>query len=295
MSLEARGALAFVLSHPSDWTFSQEWLAKECRIGRQKAQGIVREWIEQRFCWRRQGRQSTGRHGAVEYLFSDEPKGEFEPADEDTPAPRVENRTAVVSPRVEKPLSGPTAGGETDTTKETKKQKTQITKIPPTPQTRRGRVRGARGRDAVNRMLEELRSVGCAEHVVEHFFDPVLRQLSFESPDPITTLAEIAAKAQGYQEEPLARAASYLKRTRVTKVTAQAMEKALAALGTPGASMASSITVTSRNHPQQFAAWLAFHQGLRRAGRPNFAMCMEKHGFLLAPSLWPPGRDDRPC
>jgi hypothetical protein len=83
MSLEARGALAFVMSQVTHWSFNQAWLANEARIGRKKVQRIVREWTDRGYCWRSQSRQSTGRHGAAEYLFSDEAHYD--------PRPRSEN------------------------------------------------------------------------------------------------------------------------------------------------------------------------------------------------------------
>lgn len=74
LSLEAAGTLVFVLSLHSDWEFDLEWLCKRRKIGRDKAQRIVRELIARGYCVRDQPRGERGRHAPMVYLFSDDPK-----------------------------------------------------------------------------------------------------------------------------------------------------------------------------------------------------------------------------
>ncbi|NOU05336.1 MAG: hypothetical protein HOO99_04055 [Hyphomicrobiaceae bacterium] len=81
LSLEAAGALGFILSLPDNWSFNLEWLCATRRVGRDKAQRIVRELIDRGYCKRSQDRAATGRHAPVEYLFSDDPKA-FSPQPE---------------------------------------------------------------------------------------------------------------------------------------------------------------------------------------------------------------------
>lgn len=50
LSLEATGALVFILSLTPDWQFSLEWLCKTRRIGRDKGQRIIRELVVLGYC-----------------------------------------------------------------------------------------------------------------------------------------------------------------------------------------------------------------------------------------------------
>jgi hypothetical protein len=319
LSLEAKGALVFVLSHPIDWTFTQEWLTTVCRIGRQKAQSIVREWIEYGYCWRQQGREATGRHGAYEYLFSDQPREEVEPA------PRVENRTAVAAPRVEKPLSGSTAGGETATTKETKEQRKQRTKdtLPPTPRSRQRRAQGAREggeHDFISQILNALRGEGFA-NVVEHLIEPVLRQRRFDAPDALYALREVARSARDADPEQLARARNQVLEQRKISVLPSHLTDAIAGKASllfetdkerkrreaaerlratslqaspataPRGTSANRQYTIKRGDPQ-WGPWLDWERAERLAGRHNFATHMEQRGYLIADSEWPPNSQE---
>lgn len=98
LSIEARGTLSFILSHPVDWKFNIEWLGREIGVGRQKAQRIVRDLVEHGYCIRHQHRDGRGRLGLIEYEFSDEPN---------RIAPQVENQPTdtqhLVSPQDDLP------------------------------------------------------------------------------------------------------------------------------------------------------------------------------------------------
>jgi hypothetical protein len=74
LSLEARGVLAFILSHPSDWHFSMDWLCREQGVGRDKARRIIKEHVAFGYCVRSQERTATGSWGAITYTFTDEPE-----------------------------------------------------------------------------------------------------------------------------------------------------------------------------------------------------------------------------
>lgn len=95
LCIAARGTLCFILSHPADWKFSVEWLAREIGVGRQKAQRIVRDLVAHGYCKRRQNRDGRGRMSLIEYEFSDE---------RDASAPQVENHPAA--PEVDLPPAG---------------------------------------------------------------------------------------------------------------------------------------------------------------------------------------------
>lgn len=90
LSMEARGLLCFVLSLPDNWTFHLTWLCRDQKLGRDKAQRLVRELITNGYCVRHQGRTDNGRMGALEYWFSDDPT-----MIADGSSPQPENPVAV--------------------------------------------------------------------------------------------------------------------------------------------------------------------------------------------------------
>lgn len=98
ISIEARGTLAFILSHPQDWKFSLDWLSRHTGMGRDKTQRVVRELIATGYCVRQRQRDDMGRLGVVEYMFSDE-SGGLQPQPENP----VMDTQDVVSPQPEKP------------------------------------------------------------------------------------------------------------------------------------------------------------------------------------------------
>ena len=73
LSLEARGALSFILSYPENWKFHEAWFCRETGIGRDKARRIIRELLDVGYCHRRRRRAPDGTLGAAEYIFTDEP------------------------------------------------------------------------------------------------------------------------------------------------------------------------------------------------------------------------------
>ena len=100
LSIEARGTLGFILSHPQDWKFSLDWLARQIGTGRDKTQRIVRELVENGYCVREQNRDERGRLGPVMYAFSDEP----EPVSPQPEKP-VADTQDVVSPQPDLPAT----------------------------------------------------------------------------------------------------------------------------------------------------------------------------------------------
>lgn len=72
LSMEARGALAMILSYPDNFQFSFNWLMREAQLGRARAYRIISELEAHGYCWRKQGRSGTG-FGATVYLFTDKP------------------------------------------------------------------------------------------------------------------------------------------------------------------------------------------------------------------------------
>lgn len=82
LSLEARGALAFILSYPANWRFDLDWLMREADIGRDKARRIIRELEKCCYCQRGRIRNIDGTLGAYEYVFTDDPQQLVPPATE---------------------------------------------------------------------------------------------------------------------------------------------------------------------------------------------------------------------
>ncbi len=125
LSVEARGALAFILSHPADWQFELKWLSRELGIGRDKSYRVIDEHIANGYCVRQQPRAQGGKVSAFEYVFSDVP------AAERTGSPLPEKPEAdtqdVVSPL---PCLPDTANQEAYT-KKVRLQKNVVTPLPP--------------------------------------------------------------------------------------------------------------------------------------------------------------------
>jgi hypothetical protein len=73
LSFEARGALAFILSFPSNWQFALAWFCRDQGIGRDRARRIIREHVTTGYCVRTQERTPSGSWGSITYTFTDEP------------------------------------------------------------------------------------------------------------------------------------------------------------------------------------------------------------------------------
>lgn len=102
LSMEARGLLCFVLSLPDNWTFHLNWLCKDQKIGRDRAQRLVRELLANGYCVRHQDRLPDGRMGPFEYWFSDDPAMIVDGA-----SPQPENPVAVTQDVVHRDLKSP--------------------------------------------------------------------------------------------------------------------------------------------------------------------------------------------
>ena len=128
LSLEARGALCFILSWPEDWRFNLDWLMRETGIGRDKARRIVKDLEAHGYCKLTRVRNADGTLRDYEHLFTDEPSHLLKPAPEN-PSPasatagvQVPGHPKPVNPphtkkeetliRKTNPLSPPQSGGE---------------------------------------------------------------------------------------------------------------------------------------------------------------------------------------
>lgn len=80
LSFEARGVLAYILSYPPNWRFSQEWLCEKAKLGKHRSYRIINELRAFGYCQRAQQRRSDGTLGPYEYVFTDEPEA-LEPVD----------------------------------------------------------------------------------------------------------------------------------------------------------------------------------------------------------------------
>jgi len=132
LSIEARGALAMMLSYPSNWQVTLSWLCQMAGVGRDKARGILAELEEFKYCIRTRLRKKDGQLGSYEYLFTDEPA-----AIADATAPGPEN-PSVEATSDWKPVTGQ-PGPENPTPSKEGKTPKKVTNTP-TPH-------GAGGRD----------------------------------------------------------------------------------------------------------------------------------------------------
>lgn len=131
LSLEAAGALVFILSLPETWEFDFDWFRTRRRIGRDKALRLVRELIAHRYCRKVRERDSKGRLLPVVYEFSDDPDA-FPPLTEnqevdaqDVVSPLTE-KPSVDNPTVAKPSTdNPTAIERLDTSQSIKTDRTK--------------------------------------------------------------------------------------------------------------------------------------------------------------------------
>lgn len=73
LSLDAKGLLGFILSHPVHFEFSLAQICRATGIGRDRARRIIGELREHGYCGRYRERRPDGTWGPFEYLFSDEP------------------------------------------------------------------------------------------------------------------------------------------------------------------------------------------------------------------------------
>lgn len=94
LSLDARGALAFILSHPDDWSFSVAWFMRANKIGRDKTDRIIKELVSAGYCARRQNRGGRGRFSPFEYWFSDNPEALKDTVEPEAPSDDPEAPTA---------------------------------------------------------------------------------------------------------------------------------------------------------------------------------------------------------
>jgi hypothetical protein len=118
LTLEQRGALALILSYPTNWTFDIQWLIRECGLGRDRARNIIAALTKCGYCQRAASRKSDGTIGGYDFLFTDEPQHLVEPAPEN-PGPGLSGAGSPVTGNPGPGKSGPI------TKKDTKKRNKQ--------------------------------------------------------------------------------------------------------------------------------------------------------------------------
>lgn len=97
LSIEARGALAMVLSYPPNWTVTLHWIAEMCGVGRDKARNIIRELEGAGYCKRARQREKDGTLGGYEFLFTDA-RGTLPDTDAPAPEKPALDRTSDAKP-----------------------------------------------------------------------------------------------------------------------------------------------------------------------------------------------------
>ena len=73
LSFEARGMLAFILSHPDDWEIQMSYIIKSSPAGRDKCYRIVKELEQAAYLRKQASRRADGTLGPTEYTAYDTP------------------------------------------------------------------------------------------------------------------------------------------------------------------------------------------------------------------------------
>lgn len=68
LSFEARGALALLLSLPSDWSVNNSWLMKQSKAGRDKVKSIIDELISNGYMSKTQPKNQKGQFTSNDYF-----------------------------------------------------------------------------------------------------------------------------------------------------------------------------------------------------------------------------------
>jgi hypothetical protein len=184
------------------------------------------------------------------------------------------------------------------------KEPVEETCSPPTPRSPKG-SRRERERSLILEILADLRQVETCADVERLLLTPVLttgRRFDPDCLDPRRALTDFAIWASRCSPAVLGNAALALKRERGRKVFAANLESAVqTAAATAGEPIVGSlpgveystdgVRIERGRRPQQFDAWLAYHREERAARRPNRVSLMETHGFVIAPTEWPPTHD----
>jgi hypothetical protein len=184
----------------------------------------------------------------------------------------------------------------------------EVESLPPLPPHARRRRRdgGARERGKSNGDLDldaligELLNEPSWADVTRHLIEPVLRQRKLLAPDPRYTLEALAEWAAELPVSVLNAAAARVLETRYSAVESEHFVEAVRAVengigkpprpGRPGANGASAdgqFIISEREHPEAFAAWLAYHEALWREGKLNQTTFAKTHGCLRVSSLYP--------
>jgi hypothetical protein len=193
---------------------------------------------------------------------------------------------------------------------------TRSTRSPPPPPSRRKRRdRGARERDdsqigrEVDQLLGGLSTTPGGSEVVTHLLDPILRRRRILAPDPAAVVANLASWATQFPVAALKAAAHRVLEERHSAVTEEHIVGALRAVhanvgraapidrpAAPAVAADGFVTITERDHPSEFAGWLAYYEAQSRMGRSardgrgaHYLVTLgRKYGALRVPSLTPP-------
>jgi DNA-binding transcriptional ArsR family regulator len=239
----------------------------------------------------------------------------------DTPPPLTETQGDVQSPSKDdclSPLSAlkgdnDDAKGDKDDTKGDSQSPNPSEILedpdlsPPTPQARPRRARGARGRGNSNsgseadQLLAPLKGKPEQASALLILIEPIVRQRKFLAPDPAYALGQLAEWCVGVPEAVLRAAVHTLLEGRHSTVQERdvvaAVREAQRAAGlapkidrpaAPAVAADGKLTITEREHPEPFKAWLVHHEALARARRPNQVTLAKDHRFMRVPTLYPP-------
>jgi hypothetical protein len=92
LSIGGRWLLIYLLSRPQDWVVRTSDIQKQGGIGREKAQGLLRELVAARWVRRDMARSETGTWDGIQYVIMDQPE------DETSATPPQTGNPATVKP-----------------------------------------------------------------------------------------------------------------------------------------------------------------------------------------------------
>jgi biotin operon repressor len=177
--------------------------------------------------------------------------------------------------------------------------------LSPQPPKRAKRARGARARDETqisseaDQLLAPLRGEPDWANAVTLLIEPIARRRRVLAPDPAHALRDLAAWASRLPDSVLQAAAYRVLETRHSAVTDESILAAVRAVqrevgqapaldrpAVPAVAADGLLTITEREHPEAFAAWIAHHRARKR--KAPYLATAERHGFVREPTLFPP-------
>ncbi len=203
LSLEARGMLGTIVSHPDDWIFDEAQFRRQCDIGRDRLKRILREIEAAGYSRSKRPRRADGTWDDTITFFACDP------------------RDLIAATSDGFPVTGQPSPDEQHHTNIVERKK--ITSPLPPSASRRGRA------GKIEALIADVRAVSGREQIVDAFFAPLLRQRQISAPVPSYALGELADWARDLPPEALKFALDKLLTDRRVKVFQADIREALKA------------------------------------------------------------------